>query len=84
MKTSFKTLLVLAAFGAFATASCSEKKAEDAATTTENAASDAGNAMDSAVDSAKADMAREPGDTAMVQNQPADNVVEETPATPQK
>lgn len=84
MKTSFKTLLVLAAFGAFATTSCSEKKAEDAATTTENAASNAGNAMDNAVDSAKADMAREPGDTAVVQNKPAGKVVEETPATPQK
>lgn len=84
MKTSFKTLLVLAAFGTFAATSCSEKQAENAATTTENTASDAGNAMDSAVDSAKADMAREPGDTAVVQNKPANGVVEETPATPQK
>ncbi|MCC3151854.1 hypothetical protein Q3A66_00485 [Hymenobacter sp. BT770] len=84
MKFSFKTLLVLSAFGAFATTSCSEKKADDAATTTENAASDAGNAMDNAVDSAKADIAREPGDTAVVRNKPADKVIEEVPATKQK
>jgi hypothetical protein len=81
MKISFKTLLVLAAFGAFATTSCSEKQAENAASTTENAAENAGNAMDGAVDSAKADLAREPGDTAVVRDQPADKVVEETPAT---
>ena len=81
MKISFKTLLAVAAFGAFATTSCSEKKADEAATTTENVASDAGDKMDSAVDSAKADMAREPGDTAVVRNVPADKVVEKTPAT---
>ncbi|MDB5234033.1 MAG: hypothetical protein JWR44_1026 [Hymenobacter sp.] len=81
MKISFKTLLAVAAFGAFATASCSEKKADEAATTTENTASDAGDKMDSQLDSAKADMAREPGDTAVVRNVPADKVVEETPAT---
>ncbi|MBF9224007.1 hypothetical protein [Hymenobacter ruricola] len=84
MKTSFKSLLLVAAFGAFAATSCSEKKADDAATATENAASEAGDKMDNAVDSAKADLAREPGDTAMVRNTPADKVVEEVPATPQK
>lgn len=84
MKFSFKTLLVVATFGAFTVTSCSEKKADEAAATTENAASDAGNAMGNAVDSAKADMAREPGDTAVVRDQPADKVVEKVPATPQK
>jgi hypothetical protein len=84
MKMSFKTLLLVAAFGAFTATSCSEKKADDAAATTENAASDAGDKMEGAVDSAKADMAREPGDTAVVRNTPANGVVEETPATPQK
>ena len=84
MKFSFKTLLVVTAFGAFATTSCSEKKADNAATATENAASDAGNAMDNAVDSAKADIAREPGDTAVVRDKPADKVIDKVPATPQK
>ena len=83
MKISFKTLLAVAAFAAFATTSCSEKKADDAATATENAASAAGDKMEGAVDSAKADMAREPGDTAVVMDKPADGVIEKTPATPQ-
>ena len=77
MKISFKTLLVLAAFGSFATTSCSEKKAEDTAT-------NAGDAMGNAADSVKADIAREPGDTAVVLDQPANKVVEQMPATPQK
>ena len=81
MKSSFKTLLVVAAFGAFTVASCAEKKADEAATTTENAASDAGTSMDNAVDSAKADMAREPGDTAVVRDKPANKIVEEVPTT---
>ena len=81
MKISFKTLLAVAAFAAFTTTSCSEKKADDAATATENAASAAGDKMEGAVDSAKADMAREPGDTAVVRDQPANGVVEEVPAT---
>ncbi len=84
MKTSFKTLLAVAAFAAFAITSCSEKKAEDAATATENAATAAGDQMEGAVDSAKADMAREPGDTAVVVDKPADGVIEKMPATPQK
>ena len=84
MKISFKSLLFVAAFGAFAATSCSEKNVDEAATTTETAASDASDKMDSAVDSAKADIAREPGDTAMVRNTPADKVVEEVPATKQK
>ncbi|MDB5267344.1 MAG: hypothetical protein JWP58_384 [Hymenobacter sp.] len=83
MKTSFKTLLVLAAFGTFAATSCSEKKADEAATTTENAVSETGDKMEGAVDSAKADMAREPGDTAVVVDKPANGVIEKTPATPQ-
>ncbi|GAA4044247.1 hypothetical protein GCM10022409_32900 [Hymenobacter glaciei] len=81
MKISFKILFAVAAL---ATASCSEKKADDAATTTENAASNAGDKMEGAVDEAKADIAREPGDTAVVRDVPADKVVEEVPATPQK
>ena len=80
MKFSFKTLLVVAAFGAFSVTSCSEKKVDDAATTTENVASDAANSVGNAVDSAKADIAREPGDTAVVRDQPADKVVESVPA----
>lgn len=81
MKISFKTLLAVAAFGTFAMTSCSEKQAENAETTTENAASNAADATGDAVDNAKADMAREPGDTAVVRDQPADKVVEEVPAT---
>ncbi|UOQ98487.1 hypothetical protein MUN81_03125 [Hymenobacter sp. 5317J-9] len=84
MKTSFKTLLMVAALGAFTATSCSEKKADETANSVENTADQAGDAMDNAVDSAKADMAREPGDTAVVRNTPADKVVEEVPATPQK
>lgn len=81
MKISFKALLAVASFAAFGMTSCSEKKADDAATATENAASNVGDQMEGAVDSAKADMAREPGDTAVVRNVPADKVVEQTPAT---
>lgn len=81
MKISFKALLAIASFAAFGMTSCSEKKADDAATATENAASNVGDQMEGAVDSAKADMAREPGDTAVVRNVPADKVVEQTPAT---
>lgn len=81
MKISFKPLLIVAAVGAFAATSCSEKQAENAAATTENAAENAGNALENAADSAKADMAREPGDTAAVRNKPADKTVEQTPAT---
>ena len=80
MKFSFNTLLVVAAFGAFATTSCSEKKADSAVNATENAAANVGNAAGNLVDSAKADMAREPGDTAVVRNKPADKVIEEVPA----
>ena len=81
MKISFKALLAVASFAAFGMTSCSEKKADDAATATENAASNVGDQMEGTVDSAKADMAREPGDTAVVRNVPADKVVEQTPAT---
>ena len=84
MKTSFKTLLVLAAFGTFATTSCSEKQQDNAAATTENAVDKTGDAVGNATDSVKADMAREPGDTAVVVDKPADGVIEKTPATPQK
>lgn len=79
MKFSVKTLFVMAAFGAFATTSCSEKKADDAANATENAMDNTGNAVDSAVDSAKADIAREPGDTAVVRDQPAGKIIEQAP-----
>ena len=81
MKISFKTLLAVATFGTFAMTSCSEKQAEKAETTTENAVSGAADATGDAVDSAKADMAREPGDTAVVIDRPADKVVEQVPAT---
>lgn len=80
MKLTFKTLLFVAAFGAFTVTSCSEKKAEETTTATENAAGTAGDATENAVDSAKADLAREPGDTAVVRNVPADKLVEEMPA----
>ncbi len=80
MRISFKTLLVLTAFGALATTACSQKKAEDATTTTAPAVNDAGTSVDNAVDSAKADLAREPGDTAVVRSQPADKIVEKVPA----
>ncbi|MBD2767041.1 hypothetical protein IC235_03925 [Hymenobacter sp. BT664] len=80
MKLSIQTLFTVAAFGAFATTSCSDKKADNAATATENTATNAGNAIENAVDSAKADIAREPGDTAVVRNQPANKIVEEMPA----
>ena len=80
MKRSFNTLLAVAAFGTFAITSCSEKKADNAVNATETAASNAGNAAGNLVDSAKADMAREPGDTAVVRNKPADKVMEEVPA----
>ena len=83
MKTSFKTLLVLAAFGAFATTSCSEKQQDNAAATTENAVENTGDAIDNAADNVQADMAREPGDTAVVVDKPANGVVEKMPATPQ-
>jgi hypothetical protein len=90
MKTSFKTLLVVAAFGMFATTSCSEKTqdnaeataesaATDAANNTENAANGAADATANAAEDVKADMAPEAGDTAVVQNKEADKLVEETP-----
>ncbi|WP_201985826.1 hypothetical protein [Hymenobacter rubidus] len=78
---SFKTLLAVAAFGAFTATSCSEKKADEAANTTENAVDAAADKTGDVIDSAKADMAREPGDTAVVRNTPADKVVEQVPAT---
>lgn len=83
MKTSFKTLLVLAAFGTFATTSCSEKQQDNAAATTENAVDNTGDAISNATDSVQADIAREPGDTAVVVDRPTDGVIEKTPATPQ-
>ncbi|AYA37673.1 hypothetical protein D3Y59_11825 [Hymenobacter oligotrophus] len=99
MKFSFKTLLAVAAFAAFATTSCSEKTQENAEATTESAANDAANATSDAANAtsnaadaagnAAADavtpdndgqntVAPEKGDTAMVQNKPADGVVDET------
>lgn len=80
MKISFKMLLVLTAFGALATTACSQKKTEDATTTTAPAVSAPGASVDNTVDNAKADLAREPGDTAVVRSQPADKVVEKVPA----
>ena len=76
MRFSLRTLFAVAAFGAFATTSCSEKQAD-------NAASTASDSIENTADSVSADMAREPGDTAVVRDQPADNVVEKVPATQQ-
>ena len=44
------------------------------------AVNDAGASIDNAVDSAGADLAREPGDTAVVRNKPADKIVKKVPA----
>ncbi|GAB3226428.1 hypothetical protein GCM10027346_08700 [Hymenobacter seoulensis] len=86
MKTSFKTLAILAAFTAFATTSCSEKTQDNAEATAESAANDVGNATDeaanatsNAANNVEADMAPEAGDTAVVQNKEADKLVEEVP-----
>jgi sulfite reductase alpha subunit-like flavoprotein len=91
MKTTFKSLLVLAAFAPFALASCSESTEKNAEATAEGAANDAannvenaGDAIEGATDNAaadlNADMQREPGDTAVVQNKEADKLVEKVPA----
>ena len=89
MKFSFKTLLVaLAATLTLAATACTEKQqdkaegtAENAGNAMEGAAENAGNAMEGAAADAKADMAPEKGDTAVVVEQPANKVVEEVPAT---
>ncbi|AII53322.1 hypothetical protein [Hymenobacter sp. APR13] len=91
MKTTFKSLLVLAAFAPFALASCSEKTQENAEATAESAATDAANATENAGDAVenatdnaaadvKADMATEAGDTAVVVDKEANKMVEEVPA----
>jgi hypothetical protein len=87
MKTSFKSLLVLAAFAPFALASCSgsteknaEATAEGAASDASNTAENAGDAIEGAAADVNSDMQREPGDTAVVQNKEADKLVEEVPA----
>ncbi|GGF00370.1 hypothetical protein [Hymenobacter cavernae] len=84
MKISFKTLFVAAAFSTFAMTSCGDgdkaaNATENAANATENAAENTADAAGNAVDSVKADMATEPGDTAVVQNKEADKLIEETP-----
>lgn len=94
MKMTFKSLLFVAAFAAFATTSCSEKTGEHAEAAAESAANDAaanteaaGDAVENAADNAAAEMKEganematpEKGDTAVVKNQPANGVVEETP-----
>ncbi|RAK68144.1 hypothetical protein [Hymenobacter edaphi] len=94
MKMTFKTLLAVAAFAAFATTSCSEKTQDNAEATAESATNDAaanvdaaGNAVEGAADNAAAEIKEgandvatpEKGDTAVVKNQPANGVVEETP-----
>lgn len=85
MKTSFKSLLLLAAFGTFAVTSCSEKTQDNAEATAESAAADAAATTQDAADATsnaagevKSDMAPETGDTAVVVDQPADKMVEET------
>jgi hypothetical protein len=86
MKTTFKTLLAVAAFATFATTSCSQKTQDNAEATAESAANDASNTADKAADATSnaadnvdADMAPERGDTAVVQNKEANKLVEETP-----
>jgi hypothetical protein len=80
MNTSLK-FLALAAALTFSATSCSQKEQDHAEATTENAVDNAGTAVENTADNVKADMAREPGDTAVVLDRPADGVVEETPAT---
>ncbi|TLM94348.1 hypothetical protein FDY95_08535 [Hymenobacter jeollabukensis] len=91
---TFKTLLAVAAFAAFATTSCSEKTGEHAEATAESATNDAaanvdaaGNAVENATDKAAAEMKEganematpEKGDTAVVVEKTTTKVVEETP-----
>jgi hypothetical protein len=76
MKTSLKMLAIAAAL-TFSATSCSQKEQDKAEATTEAA----GDSMANAADNVQADMAREPGDTAVVLERPANGVVEETPAT---
>ncbi|TGE15934.1 hypothetical protein [Hymenobacter elongatus] len=78
MKTTFKPLFIAAAFALFATTSCSEKTQENAEATTESAVTDAANNTENAAGEVKADMAAEPGDTAVVMDKEADKLVEET------
>jgi Flp pilus assembly protein TadG len=89
MKISFKSLLLLAAFGTFATTSCSEKTQENAEATADSAATDAANntqqaadatsnAVDNAAENVKADAAPEKGDTAVVVEKTTTKLVEET------
>ena len=87
MKFSFKNLLVLAAFAPFALASCSERTQDNIEATADSAANDAANATDAAgnaientADNAAAEMAPEPGDTAVVQDRTTNGMVEEMPA----
>lgn len=94
MKMTFKSLLFVAAFAAFATTSCSEKTGEHAEAAAESAANDAaanteaaGNAVENAADNAAAEMKEganematpEKGDTAVVTEKTTTKVVEETP-----
>lgn len=90
MKTTFKSLLVLAAFAPFALASCSEKTQDNAEATAESAANDAaanteaaGDAVENATDKAAAEVKEETtptaGDTAVVRQETTTKVVEETP-----
>ncbi|QIX59908.1 hypothetical protein FY528_18980 [Hymenobacter lutimineralis] len=83
MKLSFKSLVLFSAFAAFATTSCSERQQENTEAATENAVDQAGDATSEAANEVQADMATEPGDTAVVQNKEADKLVEKVPATPQ-
>ncbi|MBX0289006.1 hypothetical protein K3G63_01065 [Hymenobacter sp. HSC-4F20] len=86
MKTFSKTFLALGAFALFATTSCSEQTKQNAEATADSAANDVNTAADkaddatsNAADNVQADMAPEPGDTAVVQNKEADKLVEEVP-----
>jgi ABC-type enterochelin transport system substrate-binding protein len=83
MKLSLKALFVAAAtFVALSATSCTDKQQDNAEATTENAATAAGDAVEGAVtpDSDGANtVAPENGDTAVVRNQPANGVIEETP-----
>lgn len=94
MKMTFKSLLFVAAFAAFATTSCSEKTGDHAEAAAESAANDAaanvdaaGNAVEGAADKASAEIKEganevatpEKGDTAVVTETTTTKVVEETP-----
>ncbi|ALD20819.1 hypothetical protein [Hymenobacter sp. DG25A] len=83
MKMPFKSILLAATFAALTTVSCTEKQQENTENATENAAEQTGAAATDAANEVQEDMAREPGDTAVVINKETEGVVDEVPATKQ-